>query len=101
MRFFLHICLLLASLACDAAEHDTGAPGLSRIEFTVREIACLACAARIEARLGELPGAEHVEVDLESKVVTVRFDAALLDSARIEAAIAELGFTPRAVARDH
>jgi copper chaperone len=58
--------------------------------YSVPKIHCAHCAESIKEEVSAVPGVEEVEVDLESKVVTIGGDE-LSDDA-IRAAIREAGY---------
>jgi copper chaperone CopZ len=58
--------------------------------FSVPGMTCGHCEAAVTAEVGALDGVASVQVDLESKMVTVAGSG--LDRARIVAAIDEAGF---------
>lgn len=58
--------------------------------YSVPGIHCAHCGRAIREEVGEVEGVEQVDVDLESKVVTVRGQR--LDDAALRAAIAEAGY---------
>jgi copper chaperone len=58
--------------------------------YTVPDIHCEHCVASIREEVSEIAGVEAVEVDLESKLVTVQ--GSVLDDAAIRAAIEEAGY---------
>lgn len=60
------------------------------ISYEVPDIHCAHCALSIREEVSEVEGVEDVDVDLETKVVTVRGDD--LDDAALRAAIAEAGY---------
>ena len=64
--------------------------------LTVRvpDISCGHCKAAIEESVGQVPGVAAVSVDVESKSVRVEGAA---DTAAVEAAIVEAGYTVGAV----
>ena len=57
--------------------------------YNVPAMHCDHCERAIKTEVGEVAGVESVEVDLDSKVVTVTGDA---DDAAIRAAIDEAGY---------
>lgn len=62
----------------------------AELAYVVPGMTCSHCDAAIRAEVAELAGVTAVEVDLESKRVTVR--GARLDDAAIRDAIAEAGY---------
>jgi copper chaperone len=63
---------------------------LQQLVFTVPGISCGHCEAAIKHEVGSVVGVGSVDVDLQSKVVTVRGEA--LDRDDIVAAIDEAGY---------
>jgi len=57
--------------------------------WVVSDVTCGHCKAAIEGEVGKLPGVERVDVDIESKRVTVEGDVAGDD---VVAAIVEAGY---------
>jgi copper chaperone len=58
--------------------------------YTVSAIHCAHCAMSIREEVSEVEGVEDVDVDLDSKVVTITGLA--LDDAALRAAIQEAGY---------
>ena len=58
--------------------------------YTVPKIHCAHCGESIREEVSEVAGVESVEVDVDTKVVTIR--GASLDDAAIRAAIEEAGY---------
>jgi copper chaperone len=63
---------------------------LRKLEFTVPGMSCGHCEAAIKREVGSLSGVVGVDVDLDSKLVSVRGEA--LDRDDIVAAIDEAGY---------
>ncbi len=61
--------------------------------YLVPELSCGHCRAAITAEVGAVPGVAAVDVDLDTKVVTVTGDG-VVDSA-VRVAIEEAGFEAR------
>ena len=59
------------------------------LTYTVPKVHCNHCALTIKEEVGEVEGVEGVEVDVDSKVVTVR--GAVADDA-VRSALAEAGY---------
>ena len=60
------------------------------VRYTVPAIHCAHCALSIREEVSEVEGVDEVDVDLETKLVTVRGDG--LDDAALRAAIGEAGY---------
>jgi copper chaperone len=58
--------------------------------YRVPGMSCAHCKSAVEEELTGVAGVEQVEVDLDSKLVTVRGDA--LDDGALRAAIDEAGY---------
>ena len=65
---------------------------MSESKLRVPDMSCAACRAAIEGALEPLPGVEAVDVDLDSKVVTVRHDDRQAPVERLAGAIEEQGY---------
>ncbi|MGH3134514.1 MAG: heavy-metal-associated domain-containing protein [Gaiellaceae bacterium] len=60
------------------------------ITYSVPAIHCAHCAMSIREEVGEVEGVDEVDVDLDSKLVTISGRA--LDDTALRAAIAEAGY---------
>lgn len=60
------------------------------ITYSVPSMHCGHCERAVREEVGAVVGVESVDVDLETKLVTVRGDG--LDDDRLRAAIAEAGY---------
>ena len=60
------------------------------MSYSVPGVHCPHCAMSIREEVSEVEGVEDVDVDLETKVVTIRGSA--LDDAALRAAIGEAGY---------
>jgi copper chaperone CopZ len=58
--------------------------------YTVSGMSCGHCKSAVEGEVGQVPGVEFVEADVESKLVVVRGEG--LDDEAIRAAIDEAGY---------
>jgi copper chaperone len=64
---------------------------MSTVTYNIPSIHCMHCTHTIELELGELPGVESVKADLESKRVTVTYDAPA-DDAKLRALLTEIEY---------
>ena len=62
------------------------------LTYTVPKVHCNHCAMTIKEEVGELAGVEEVDVDVDSKVVSVR-GADVADEA-VRKVLAEVGYPP-------
>jgi copper chaperone CopZ len=69
---------------------DEGEAMSEAVSYTVPAIHCAHCAMSIREEVGEVDGVESVDVDLETKVVTIH--GSVLDDAALRAAIREAGY---------
>lgn len=63
---------------------------MSEITYAVPDMSCGHCKQAVSAELGEVAGVDSVDVDLDTKLVTVR--GRDLDDAALRAAIEEAGY---------
>jgi copper chaperone CopZ len=63
---------------------------MSEITYTVPDMSCGHCKQSVSSALGEVAGVDRVDVDLDTKLVTVRGHD--LDDAALRAAIDEAGY---------
>jgi copper chaperone len=63
---------------------------MSEITYTVPAMSCGHCKQSVSSELGEVVGVDSVDVDLDTKLVTVRGHD--LDDAALRAAIDEAGY---------
>ena len=63
---------------------------LPEITYTVPEMHCAHCERAVSSELQQVDGVQSVDVDVESKLVTVR--GVDLDDAALRAAIDEAGY---------
>jgi len=62
------------------------------VELSIGGMTCAACSARIERQLNRLPSVEAV-VNLPAERAHIRYDPAVVDTARLIATIVKTGFT--------
>jgi copper chaperone CopZ len=60
------------------------------ITYTVTGMSCGHCKTAVEGEVGQVPGVEFVNADVDSKLVVVRGEG--LDDAALRAAIDEAGY---------
>lgn len=70
--------------------YDQEEDGMSEISYRVPDMSCGHCEQAVSRELQQVAGVESVDVDLDSKLVTVR--GRELDDASLRAAIDEAGY---------
>jgi len=65
-----------------------------RLELHVQGMTCAACVARVERKLGKLPGVQTATVNLATERARVGYRAAEVSPERIKAAIRDAGYEP-------
>lgn len=63
---------------------------MSEFTYSVPDMSCAHCEHAVSSELREVPGVETVDVDLDTKLVTVRGSS--LDDTALRAAIEEAGY---------
>jgi copper chaperone len=63
---------------------------MTELTYTVPGIHCMHCERAVKEEVGAVAGVDAVDVDLETKIVTVRGEA--LDDAKLRGAIEEAGY---------
>ncbi|RIK46549.1 MAG: heavy metal transporter [Chloroflexi bacterium] len=64
---------------------------MTTVTYTVPAISCGHCTHPIETEVGELQGVQSVKAEVDSKKVTITFDAPA-DEAKIKALLAEINY---------
>jgi copper chaperone CopZ len=63
---------------------------MSEQTYRVAGMTCAHCVAAVTEEVGRIPGAEHVEVDLDSGTLAIRGEIAMDD---VRAAVEEAGYS--------
>jgi P-type Cu+ transporter len=66
---------------------------MKKITLTVSDMHCVNCAMTLQSLEDDLPGVKTVEASYRSGKMVVEFDEAILDEAKIIAAVKGLGYT--------
>jgi len=64
---------------------------MTTVTYTVPAISCGHCTHTIESEVSELQGVQSVKAEIDSKKVTITFDAPA-DEAKIKALLAEINY---------
>ncbi len=65
--------------------------------IAAEDIACSACALKIEEYVSKMGGVESVSVHVATKTIVIKYDEDAVTTARLQNKIRELGYTPSAV----
>jgi copper ion binding protein len=101
-QYIVLLVMLIGLLLTGCRQKQTEQPAavnLETITISTSSIMCGMCVTTIEKAVSDVDGVENVEVDLEKKTTTVKFDKVKLDIAALEKSISEAGYdaneTPR------
>lgn len=86
----LLIFLVLASVSSQAGAFEISKTKTVKIKCT--EMSCAGCKKKITQSINNLEGIKKINVDLETKIITVTFDELKTNSDKILGAIAEAGY---------
>jgi copper chaperone CopZ len=64
---------------------------MSEHHYTVEGMTCAHCVAAVTNEVSQIPGAEHVEVDLESGSLAIEGED--IDTADVRSAVEEAGYS--------
>jgi copper chaperone CopZ len=64
---------------------------MSEHTYRVQGMTCAHCVAAVTEEVGRIPGAEHVDVDLESGTLAISGED--IDAAEVRAAVEEAGYS--------
>ena len=87
---FLVISLLCLFIVLQAGAGETVKNKTVKIKCT--EMSCAGCKKKITQSINNLDGIKKVDVDLETKIITITFDESKTNAVKIIGAIAEAGY---------
>lgn len=65
---------------------------MTTTQLTAPDISCEHCVATVTKTVRQFPGVETVNADADTKIITLTYDPARVDLAKIEDALAEEGY---------
>ncbi len=65
---------------------------METITMKAPDISCEHCVATVKKTAGQFPGVQSVDADADTKIITLTYDPAQVDLARVEAALDEEGY---------
>lgn len=86
----LILVLLLVSIPLQSGTFEIAKTKTVKIKCT--EMSCAGCKKKITQSINNLEGIKKINVDLETKIITVTFDELKTDADKILGAIAEAGY---------
>ncbi|MBM3269276.1 MAG: heavy-metal-associated domain-containing protein [Candidatus Sericytochromatia bacterium] len=89
----------LALLLVAGALMGAANPKLKTEKFEITGMTCTSCVEKVTQSVSKRAGVRTVNVDLESGVGTITYEAGKVDAARIIASIKEAGFKAKAKAK--
>ncbi len=66
---------------------------MTTLTYKIPTVSCGHCKMRIESEVGKLPGVASVNVDVDSKLATVKLDPPST-KVELEALLTEIGYPP-------
>lgn len=72
---------------------ETAAVGGSVVKFKASQMSCGGCANKVKKLLTAVDGVNGVDVDLDTKVVSVSYDAAKTDADKLQAEFGKINYT--------
>ena len=72
---------------------ETAAVGGSVVKFKASQMSCGGCANKVKKLLTAVDGVNGVDVDLDTKVVSVSYDAAKTDAGKLQAEFGKINYT--------
>jgi copper chaperone len=64
-------------------------------QLTAPDISCEHCVATVKKTVRQFPGVQSVEADAETKIITLTYDPAQVDLAKVAEALDEEGYPVR------
>ena len=65
---------------------------MDTVALNAPDISCAHCKSTIEKGLGDAPGVDRVEVDVDAKAVRVTYDRSVTDPGDLRVVLADLGY---------
>jgi copper chaperone len=65
---------------------------MAHTTLTAPDISCDHCKQTIESKLGQAPGVQHVEVEVDTRHVGIDYDAEETDEDALRNEMAEIGY---------
>ena len=92
MRFIISTIALLTVIVLSASNLNAANSDETTVKFSVEKMTCATCPISVRKAMERVDGVKNVEVDLETKMATVIFDASVTTASDISNASTDVGF---------
>lgn len=92
MRFILLTIALLTVIVLSASNLNAATSNEATVKFSVEKMTCATCPISVRKAMERVDGVKNVEVDFETKIATVVFDASVTTASDISNASTDVGF---------
>ncbi len=65
---------------------------MEMVTMKAPDISCEHCVATVKKTVGQFPGVQSVDADADTKIITLTYDPAQVDLAKVEEALDEEGY---------
>tara|TARA_R110000782_G_scaffold107546_2_gene195982 strand:- start:1706 stop:2008 length:303 start_codon:yes stop_codon:yes gene_type:complete len=100
MRYIFSIVALLSIICLSASTLRAAESDEITAQFSVEKMTCATCPISVRKAMERVDGVKNVEVDLETKMATVIFDASVTTASDISNASTDVGFPATEVIRE-
>lgn len=92
MRFIISTIALLTVIVLSASNLNAATSDETTVKFSVEKMTCATCPISVRKAMERVDGVKDVEVDLDTKIATVIFDASMTTASDIGNASTDVGF---------
>ena len=92
MRYIFSIVALLSIICLSGSDLSAATSDETTVKFSVEKMTCATCPISVRKAMERVDGVKDVEVDLETKIATVIFDASVTTASDISNASTDVGF---------
>ena len=92
MRFIISTIALLTVIVLSASNLNAANSDETTVKFSVEKMTCATCPISVRKAMERVDGVKNVEVNLETKMATVIFDASVTTASDISNASTDVGF---------
>lgn len=92
MRYIFSAVALLSIICLSGSDLNAATSDETTVKFSVEKMTCATCPISVRKAMERVDGVRDVEVDFESKMATVIFDAGVTNAFEIGKASTDVGF---------